>query len=146
MCQELSALNLGEDFVKAIACEDASRWRLEKINPLEVVVNLSPAKDPNEIFQARLLWSSYPGEPPSLKFRDPSTGRLDMPTAWPVVHGFRPNTLDACVSWCAEGFALHPEWRNDPKFRWDSRRNVLLKVVRILQAELDAFYQGRFRQ
>jgi hypothetical protein len=145
MSQELSALNLQEDYAKILACEDASRWKLEKIGPLEVLVSLSPAPDSNEVFQARLLWAVYPGLAPSLKFRDLTTGRLDMPTAWPRVRGFRPNTLDACVNWCSEGFAMHPEWKNDPKYRWDPRRNVLLKVLRILQQELDNFYEGRFR-
>ncbi|MCI0464148.1 MAG: hypothetical protein L0Z62_45015 [Gemmataceae bacterium] len=144
MSQELSALNLGDDFEKALACEDASRWKLEKIGPLEVLVSLSPVGQPHEVFQARLLWTLYPGQPPSLKFRDPATERLDMPTAWPQVRGFRPTSLDACVSWCMEGFNLHPEWRNDPKFRWDPRGNVLLKVLRILQDELDNYFRGRF--
>jgi len=145
MSQELSALNLQEDFEKLQACDDAARWKLEKPGPLEVLAGMSPAGNRDEVFQARLLWSAYPELPPSLKFRDPATGRLDMPTAWPMVRGFRPGSLDACVNWCAEGFALHPEWRNDAGIRWDPRGNVLLKVLRILQDELDNYYQGRFR-
>jgi hypothetical protein len=145
MSQELSALNLQEDFTKTLACSDAARWKLEKAGPLEVLASLSPAGHPNEVFQARLLWSVYPGQPPYLKFRDPATGSLGLPTAWPQVRGFRPTSLDACVSWCAEGFNLHPEWRNDPKYRWDSRGNILLKVLRILQEEMDDHYQGRYR-
>jgi len=144
--QELSALNLEEDLAKALACEDASRWKLEKTGPVEVLASLSPGGEPKEVFQARLLWGQYPGQEPSLKFRDPSTGRLDLPAAWPQVRGFRPKTLDACVNWCAEGFGIHPEWRNDPKFRWDPRGNALLRVVRILQDELDNHFQGRFKE
>jgi hypothetical protein len=145
MSQELSALNLQEDFEKALACEDAARWKLEKPGPLEIFAGMSPASHPDEVFQGRLLWSVYPDQPPSLKFREPATGRLDLPTAWPQVRGFRPGSLDACVNWCAEGFALHPEWRNDSKLRWDLHGNVLLKVLRILQDELDDHFQGRFR-
>jgi hypothetical protein len=145
MSQDISALNLGEDFAKALACEDAARWKLEKASPLEVLVSLSPAGHSDEVFQARLLWAAYPGQAPSLKFREPTTGRLDIATAWPQVRGFRPANLDACVNWCSEGFAIHPEWRNDPNLRWDPRRNVLLKVLRTLQEELDTHYQGRFR-
>ncbi len=89
--------------------------------------------------------SVYPDQPPSLKFRDPATKRLDLPTAWPQVRGFRPNSLDACVSWCEEGFNLHPEWTNDLRLRWAARGNVLLKVLRILQGELDDHFQGRFK-
>jgi hypothetical protein len=143
--QQLSAMHLEEDLANAQACEDASRWKLEKAGPLEVFVSLSPNGHPNEVFQARLLWSIYPGEPPSLKFRDPATGRLDLATAWPQVRGFRPQSFDACVNWCSEGFALHPEWRSDPKLRWDPRHNALLKVVRTLQEELDDHYLGRFK-
>jgi len=144
MGEDLSALNLGDDFTKTLGCEDAVHWELEKASPLEVLVSLSPAGHPDDKFQARLLWAVYPGQPPSLKFRDRATGRLDLPTAWPQVRGFRPTTLDACVSWCSEGFLNHPEWRDDPKIRWDPHGNVLLKVLRILQDELDNHYQGRF--
>jgi hypothetical protein len=141
---ELSTLNLSDDFEKVLGCPDAARWKLEKAAALEVLVSLSPASHKDDVFQARLLWTEYPEQPPSLKFRDP-TGCLDLATAWPQVRGLRPPSLDACVNWCAEGFALHPEWRNDPKLRWVSHGNVLLKVLRILQEELDDHYQGRFK-
>lgn len=145
MDQQLSELNLQEDFEKVLACPDAQRWKLEKTGSLEVLSLMSPATHSQESFQARWLWADYPGQPPSFKFRDPETGRLDLPCAWPIVRGFRPNNLDACVNWCAEGFNLHPEWRTDPKYRWDPRGNVLLKVLRILQSELDEHFQGRFQ-
>jgi hypothetical protein len=143
MSDDLSALNLQDDYDKALRSEDASRWKLERLGPLEVIAAVAP-KGHQDVFQARLLWSVYPGAAPSLKFRDPETGRLDMPSAWPKVRGFRPQSLDACVNWCAEGFAIHPEWRNDQRLRWDPRGNVLLKVLRILQEEMDNHYQGRF--
>lgn len=145
MSQELSALNLDDDFQETLTCADAKRWRLEKAGPLEVFVTLSSAGQAEEVFQARLLWGEYPDQPPSLKFRDLATGHLDRPTTWPRVRGFRPTSLDACVNWCAEGFTVHPEWRNDPKLRWDPRGNVLLKVLRILQDELDNHFEGRFK-
>ena len=146
MGQELSELNLKEDFEKVLACAEASHWKLEKPGPLDILASMYPSNHPKEIFHARLLWSFYPDQPPSLKFRDPTTGRLDLPTAWPLLPGFRPTNLDACVSWCLEGFNLHPEWKNDPKFRWDPRGNALLKVLRILQEQMDDYFQGRFRQ
>lgn len=146
MSRELSILNLGDDFDEVVTCSDAARWCLEQAGVLEVFATMSSAGAPQEVFQARLLWADdYPGQPPSLKFRDSATGRLDLPTAWPIVRGFRPTSLDACVNWCAEGFSLHPEWKNDPKRRWDPRGNVLLKVLRILQGELDENFKGRFR-
>ena len=145
MSDELSVLNFENDLKEVLSCEDASRWRIEKISPLEVLVSLSPRSRLEEVFQARLLWTKYPEEPPSLKFRDIATSRIDMPTAWPIVTGFRPASLDACVNWCLEGFNLHPEWRNDPKFKWDSKGNVLLKVLRYLQDRLDNDYGGRYK-
>lgn len=145
MPQELSELNLNDDFERVLACPEASHWELGRPQPLEVLVTMSPSSSPEEIFQARLLWCVYPDQPPSLKFRDPETGLLNMPSSWPIIKGFRPQTLDACISWCQEGFNLHPEWVNDPRFRWDSSGNVLLKVLRILQNSLDEDFQGRFK-
>lgn len=144
MGDDLSELNFQQDLEEALQADDAKRWKIFTPGPLEVYITVSSAKAPEEFFQARLKWSVYPGEPPSLKFRDPETGRLDLPSAWPVVHGFRPQSLDACVNWCAEGFALHPEWKNDANLKWNTAGNPLLKVVRTLQQELDRYYEKRF--
>ncbi len=143
MTDELSKLNLDEDFKKALAVPEAKRWKLERSGPLEVWVTMCTVRVGKEKFQARLFWTEYPGQPPSLKFRDPATGRLDLPEAWPKVRGFRPPSLDACVSWTLEGFNLHPEWRSDPRYRWDPRGNRLLFVIRTLQSELDDHFEGR---
>src|ERR1700731_3042284 len=115
MSDEFSRLALRQDFEEAKAVPEAIRWILEMPGDLEALALMSPQTVPTERFQARLLWTRYPDDPPSLKFRDPSTGRLDLPQAWPIARGFRPQSLDACVNWCAEGFSLHPEWRNDPR-------------------------------
>jgi hypothetical protein len=48
-----------------------------------------------------------------------------------------------CVSYTAEGFAMHPEWVRDPLRRWDVRGNGLLKVIRWLQEDLDVHFAGR---
>lgn len=144
MSDELSVLNLREDYERVSALTEAKRWILETPAPLEVLVIMSPASAPAEQFQARLVWRVYPGEsPPSLKFCDPETGRIDLTRAWPVIPGFRPTSFDACVNYSAEGFALHPEWKTDPRYRWNAVGNVLLKMLRILQDELDNRYQGR---
>jgi hypothetical protein len=142
---DLSKLNLKDDFEEASGTPDAARWKLEMPGDLEVWATISPASVAAEKFQARLLWGRYPDDPPSLKFRDPATGRLDLPQAWPVARGFRPQSLDACVNWCAEGFNLHPEWRNDARWKWNPSGNPLLWVLRQLQEELDDYYQGRFK-
>ncbi len=143
--QNLSSLNLSDDFQKVLPLDEAKRWSLEFRPPLEIVVIMSPLNVPNEKFMARFQWREYPQDAPSLKFIDPNSDSLNVPSAWPKLPGFRPNNLDACVNWTSEGFALHPEWRNDVRYRWDERGNVLLKVLRYLQDELDLHFQGRFR-
>ena len=146
MVQSISEINLKSDLEKILVLPEADRWKIEHPADLEVLVTLSSVRSSSELFQARLYWDVYPDNPPSLKFRDPSSGRLDMPTAWPVVRGFRPQSLDACVNWTAEGFRLHPEWSKDPQIRWDSQGNVLLKIIRIMQSEMDEDFHGRFKQ
>ena len=143
MSEQVSAFNLDDDLGEVLALPEASGWMLERVGPLEIWATLAPASHPAERFQARLVWSAYPDHAPSLKFRDPATGRLDLPTAWPQAPGFRPGSLDACVNWTAEGLALHPEWHGDPKYRWDPHGNVLLKILRLVQETLDDGYQGR---
>jgi hypothetical protein len=145
MSDEFSKLNLRDDFEEASSTADASRWQLQMLGDLEVVATMYPASAPTELFQVRLLWNLYPDQPPSMKFRDPATGRLDLPQAWPIIRGFRPQSLDACVNWCSEGFALHAEWRTDPRFAWNPSHNPLLYVLRTLQDEFDNQYQGRFK-
>src|SRR5580658_8822339 len=108
MSDDLSALNLRDDFTELQMTEDAKRWELELPAPLEVWAKMSSSSKPEEVFQLRLLWERYPDGLPSLKFRELATGRLDQPKAWPQVPGFRPNSLDACVNYCSEGFAFHP--------------------------------------
>ena len=47
----------------------------------------------------------------------------------------------------AEGYAVHPEWQNDPVLCWRSAGNPLLRVLEELQILLDnrARYRGRVR-
>src|ERR1700733_1926506 len=99
MPNELSVLNFADDFAEASDVPEASRWKLRKSADLEARATMGSAKVPGELFEVRLLWADYPGNPPSLKFVDQNTGRIDVPAAWPVVRGFRPTSLDACVNW-----------------------------------------------
>lgn len=144
MTDPLSEQNFKDDLEEVLAAPDAPRWAIEHAEPLEVWVTMSPRDHEKDSYQVRLLWVEYPGQPPSLKFRDMESGSLSNPKAWPTARGLRPTALDACVNWTLEGFNLHPEWRNDPRFRWNPHGNVLLKVTRTLQDELDETYQGRF--
>jgi len=146
MPDEFSELSFKEDLAEVLSLAESSRWKIESVGSLEVYVTLSSVKAPDNLFQARLLWNAYPTEPPSLKFRDPGSGRLDLSTAWPEVRGFRPGSLDACVNWCSEGFTIHPEWKNDSNTKWNSQGNALLRVLRVMQREFDEFFVKRFQQ
>ena|SRR5438105_4892383 len=143
MADEFSKISFDQDLEEVLALPEAGRWEIERIADLEIYVTVSPEKAPQESFQARFYWSCYPTDPPSFKFRDPTTGRLDLITAWPEIHGYRPNVFDACVNWSIEGFAAHPEWKNDPNIRWTPTGNVLLKVLRLLQRDLDEKFVKR---
>jgi len=146
MADELSQINFAQDLEAALAVDDAQRWKVERVDGLEIYVEISSAKAPGEKFQVRLLWSVYPGEPPSIKFRDPQSGRLDIKTAWPVVRGFRPENLDTCVNYSSEGFVTHPEWKKDLNYKWNPNGNSVLRILRTLQSEMDDHFAGRFKQ
>lgn len=143
MTDELSKLNFADDLKETGETEDARRWSIEQRGDLEVWVTASPRGHETDQFVARLFWLRYP-DVPSVKFVDPASGRLDVRGAWPQARGFRPASLDICATWTAEGFSIHPEWKNS-QYRWDNSGNLLLKSLRILQGELDDSYQGRFK-
>jgi hypothetical protein len=140
----LATMNFADDLRAVAQAPDGARWKFETRGKLEVWLTLSPVEHPADQYVAQLLWRDYPGQlPPWVKFVDPATERLDLPKAWPKANGFRPSSLDICANWTAEGFALHPEWAST-EHRWRSAGNVILKVARILQNELDTSYTGRF--
>lgn len=143
MADEFSKLAFDDDLKEVLELEESHRWKVERVSDLEIYVTASPAKASAEVFQARFCWNVYPGEPPSYKYRDPKTGRLDLTSAWPEVPGYRPTNFDACVNWSAEGFIAHPEWRNDPNIKWNPKRNALLKVLRYMQRDLDEKFVKR---
>jgi hypothetical protein len=107
---------------------------------------LHPASDAAQTYVACLVWSVYPGAPPSVKFATGVGGGVDDPTAWPIVNGFRPTSHDICMPFTAEGFALHPDWSTSSQ-AWVGQGNPFLAVVRELQRHLNSpSYQGRFSQ
>jgi hypothetical protein len=137
------AVMLEEHFSAVIAAADEPRWELRREGWMEVWATLAPKAAPEQKFFLRLLWQRYPHDAPSIKFRD-LEGRIDNPRAWPAMPGYRPTSLDACVNYSAEGFALHPEWKTDPRYKWDPRGNALLRVLTLVQTDFDLNYQGRF--
>jgi len=145
MASDLSTLCLEADVAEVVASPEYSRWNLKLGDQLEILVTMSPSLKPEEQFQARLWWSEYPGTPPSLKFRNPVTGSLTDPRAWPQCPGFRPRSTDACVNWTAEGHGLHPEWKHATATRWRAEGNALFRVLCILQDTLDLTFSGRYQ-
>lgn len=137
MPDDFSKVAFEEDLNAVLLLEEARHWEIVKVSDLEIYVTAFPAAMPDEKFQARFAWNTYPGEPPSFKFRDPASGRLDLTSAWPEVPGYRPGNLDACVNWSSEGFVAHPEWKTDQNIKWQPTGNALLKVLRLLQRDLD---------
>jgi hypothetical protein len=103
---------------------------------------LHPRRDPEETYYARLAWTAYPHQAPSVKFADCVGGSLTSTSAWPVVPGYRPTSFDICKPFTAEGFALHPDWQAGPT-AWPTTGNPLLWVVETLQEDLDTSYGGR---
>lgn len=145
MSTQYHELALKADFLQLPQVSDreaADRWSAALVAPLEVHVDLSPLSHPEQLFQACLLWEVYPDLPPSLVFRDPATGRTDIPRAWPTGGPFRP-TSGLCVNYTKEGFALHPEWATDPRLKWRTTGNAVLKVIRLLQDDMDNHFSGR---
>lgn len=144
MADEFSKLNFADDLAEVKTAEDAARWLIDQRGDLEVWVTLLP-RGHDEKYLACLLWLVYPGtEPPSVKFAEAASGRLDVASAWPRARGFRPSSFDICATWTLEGVTIHPEWKQDARYRWVSHGNVLLKSLRTLQSELDDYYEGRF--
>ncbi len=146
MDQQLAALNLQldlEQIRQEVLPAELDRWAIALVGPVCLDVSLSPGRDPVERYQARLTWPDYPDRPPSVRFVEPATGRLDLSRAWPDFPGVRP-PQDISAPWTSDGHAAHPEWHADSRYRWSSHGNPLLRILRTLQEQLDDEYLGRF--
>lgn len=123
---------------------EADRWKLDRdvTVPLGITVEMSPASAPDEKYLARLVWRDYFG-PPSLKFLNLVTKAETDCTAWPQCRGFRPSSLDACVTWTAEGHQLHPDWKTADRTAFKSPEAPMQFALLTLQHEMDTTYTGR---
>lgn len=142
---DLQEMAFEQDLTELLETEEARQWAIKKCACLTVDVRMAPTSSPKEEFIARLAWDKYGDSPPSLKFVDPTTDGLTNPQAWPICPGFRPSSLDACVSWTKEGHGLHPEWLSAPSTKWDPNGNVLFRILNILQDTLDTGFSGRYQ-
>ena len=143
MSETEARLALAEDIVEVRDSAGDRGWTIVSHEGLVVTVDLTSRID-SQTYRLRLACDGYPDSAPSVKPIDPETGRSDTVRAWPACDGFRP-VGDICMPLTAEGFALHPEWTNDPALRWISSGNPLLRVLEEFQAHIDnpAKYRGR---
>ena len=109
--------------------DDGVRW-----------VQLSPRATPTDRYVARIAWAQYPHAAPSVMFVDGVRGALGVASAWPKIAGYRAPG-DICMPFTAEGYNVHPEWRQGPT-AWQTTGNPFLRVVVQLQDDLDNRYEG----
>jgi hypothetical protein len=84
---------------------------------------------------ARILWSVYRDQPPSVLFADGVGGATSAVSSWPAANGYRaPN--DVCKPFTAEGQALHTEWATG-HHRWRPEGNPFLFVIETMQDDID---------
>jgi hypothetical protein len=138
-------LALQADLVEIRKHARARHWTVGRRSGLEVAIAMTSKVDA-ESYTLRFVAAGYPDSAPSIKPIDPETRSSDVRTAWPDCDGFRVPT-DLCMPLSAEGYAVHPEWPNDPALRWSSTGNPLLRVLEELQIQIDnrARYRGRAR-
>ena len=144
MADAETLLNLQEDepAVAAFLVENGGRLDRDKVDASIYWLTIRPLSAQKERYYPRLQWTAYPHEAPSIKFADGVGGSLVVITAWPIVSGYRPQSFDICKPMCAEGYALHAEWRTGPD-AWPTDGNPFLWVVELLQYDLDNEYGGR---
>jgi hypothetical protein len=123
---------------------EAARWILERDDavPLGIFATMHPRSNPEELFKARLRWDHL-FKAPSLSFIDPTSGSDRIKGAWPTCFGFRPDSLDTCLPWTAEGHRHHPEWQHSATTRFPNVDAPLQFALLNIQSSLDNSYAGR---
>jgi hypothetical protein len=144
MADQESLLNLAADevAVAAFVARNGGHLTRDGTDPAVYWTRMRPAVAPSETYYARVAWSAYPYEAPSVKFSDAIAGSLAVTSAWPMIPGYRPSSFDICKPMTAEGYVLHAEWRTGPD-AWPTTGNPFLWVVETLQYDLDNNYGGR---
>jgi hypothetical protein len=139
-----SRLNLEADreAVAALLAEHGGRLHQDPEDGACYWLELHPVSDPPEAFYVRVLWTRYPDDPPSVKFATAVGGSVDVTRAWPQIPGYRPGSFDICMPFTAEGFNVHPEWRETSE-AWRTSGSPFLWVAQTLQRDLNQRYGGR---
>lgn len=144
MATDFERVLFDEELLEVRNLPEAGRWELERdfSVPFGILVVMHPQSKPTELYKARLRWGNL-FAPPSLKFVDLRNGADNDPSAWPRCYGFRPENLDVCLPWTAEGHALHPEWVNSVKHSFSRIEAPVQFALLNLQISLDKTYTGR---
>lgn len=139
-----SRINLNDDeaAVRALLEEHGGRLDRDQGDPGTYWLTLVPRSEPLERYVVRVVWTSYPHEPPSVRFATEIGGSLSTTSAWPTIPGYRPGSFDICKPFTAEGYNLHPDWRSGPE-AWRTSGNPFLHVATTLQYDLDNNFTGR---
>jgi len=139
-----SQLNLVEDeaAVRAFAEEHDGRLDRDEEEAGAYWLTMRPRTEPNERYVARVAWTTYPHEAPSVRFASAIGDSLTSTAAWPTIPGYRPASFDICKPFTAEAYNIHPEWRSGPE-AWRTTGNPFLHVATTLQYDLDNNYTGR---
>jgi hypothetical protein len=146
---EESALNLAADEVVVAAFLTENDGHLVRDDQIEgegdraiYWLTFRPRSVPTERYIARVVWTAYPYEAPSIKFADAMRGSLAVTSAWPMMEGYRAGSLDICRPFCVEGYNTHPEWKAGST-AWPTDGNPFLWVVETMQFHFDNIYQAR---
>ena len=146
MANAETRINLKEDevAVAAFLADHDGRLGRDETEQAQALywLTLRPRSAPEQRYYGRVGWDAYPHSPPSIKFADAIGGSLSVPSAWPLIPGYRPGSFDICRPLSREGYELHPEWREGPT-AWPTEGNPFLWVAQTLQFHLDNEYQGR---
>lgn len=143
----LARISLQADLERFGDVREAEGWGISPwpLTDTSFYVTMKSILD-GEAYMVRVLWDGYPEEPPSVKPVNPDTKDSNDMRAWPVCDGFRlPPTADLCLNITREGFALHPDWARDSRYRWESSGNPAQRVLFALQDHLNdrSKYHGR---
>jgi hypothetical protein len=96
---------------------------------------IQPSDPGTTPFIARVLWTVYPDQPPSLLFATEIGGPTAVNSAWPAATGYRA-PVDICKPFTAEGRGLHAEWATGAH-AWSSEGNPFRYVIENVQSDID---------
>lgn len=139
-----SELNLKDDEAAVVAflADHDGRLELDATESGVYWLTMRPRSELEERYSVRVAWSTYPHQPPSVRFATAAGGALDVTSAWPTIPGYRPGSFDICKPFTAEGFVIHGDWQTGPQ-AWRTSGNPFLFVASTLQYDLDNHYTGR---